>query len=52
MVFGLGTKKKEPVKSSKKDVKSQSGKSAQANEAAELLKKMEEKKASGDCPFC
>lgn len=49
MPFGLGSKHKDP-KTTKKEAGS--NKSAQANEAAEMLKKMEEKKAAGDCPFC
>ncbi len=35
-------------KKSKKDAKS----SSQADEASDILKKMEEKKDAGDCPFC
>lgn len=49
MPFGLGSKHTDK-KASKKD--SGSAKNAQANEAAEMLKKMEAKKAAGDCPFC
>jgi len=49
MPFGLGSKHTEK-KTLNKDASS--NKSAQANEAAEMLKKMEEKKAAGDCPFC
>ena len=50
MVFGLGTKTKAPMttKTSKKSTKS----SAQSDEAAEILKKMEAKKDSGECAFC
>lgn len=46
MPFGLGSKLE-----AKKATKT-SGKNTQANEAAELLKKMEAKKEAGDCPFC
>ncbi len=48
MVLGLSDKKSKnsKVKSSKKK------QSTQAQEAAEMLKKMEDKKAAGDCPFC
>ncbi len=35
-------------KKTKKDAKSNS----QADEAADILKKMDEKKDAGDCPFC
>lgn len=35
-------------KKTKKNAKSNS----QADEAADILKKMEEKKDAGDCPFC
>lgn len=48
MPFGLGTKHKE-VKTSQKG---KASKSSQADEAAAMLKKMEDKKAAGDCPFC
>lgn len=53
MVFGLGTKDK-AAKEAKvsKDAKSTNNKSAQSNEAAEILKKMEAKKDSGECAFC
>ncbi len=59
MIFGLGTKKS-PVKSKttkssitrSKVVTKKTAKSSQANEAAEMLRKMEAKKAAGDCPFC
>lgn len=34
---------------SKKDTKA---KDAKSDEAADILKKMEEKKDAGDCPFC
>ena len=47
MVFGLGYKKKEDVTSKKADKKS-----SQADEAAEILKKMEAKKEDGECAFC
>jgi hypothetical protein len=52
MVFGLGTKDKakKEVKTSKKAVSN--AKSAQGDEAAEILKKMEAKKDSGECAFC
>jgi hypothetical protein len=62
MIFGLGTKaKKKPtaakaVKKSdftkSKVVTKSSPKSSQANEAAEMLRKMEAKKDAGACPFC
>jgi len=58
MVFGLGTKKTEAKASTgkktsvKSKTKSTSKKSSQSDEAAQLLKKMEDKKAAGDCPFC
>lgn len=48
MVFGLGSKKS--VKSDKTSKKKQSD--SQSEEAAKLLKKMEDKKEAGDCPFC
>lgn len=48
MPFGLGSKHTD-TKSTKKD---KSAKSSQADEAAAMLKKMEDKKAAGDCPFC
>ncbi len=47
MAFGLGSKHKEA-----KAQKSNSKKSAQADEAAEILKKMEAKKDDGECAFC
>jgi hypothetical protein len=47
MPFGLGSSHKEE-KSSKKTSK----KSSQADEAAEILKKMEAKKDDGECAFC
>ena len=47
MAFGLGSKHKEA-----KTSKSNSKKSAQADEAAEILKKMEAKKDDGECAFC
>jgi hypothetical protein len=47
MPFGLGSSHKE-VKTSKKADK----KSTQADEAAEILKKMEAKKDDGECAFC
>ena len=46
MAFGLGSKKIEKTKDNNSSAKSQS------DEAAEMLKKMEEKKTAGDCPFC
>ena len=49
MVFGLGSDKKEATK---KEVKSSKKGSSQSDEAAELLKKMQDKKDAGDCPFC
>ena len=49
MPFGLGSKHK---KAEKVDKKPKAGNSAQADEAAALLKKMEDKKSSGECPFC
>ena len=42
-ILGLKDKK------SKKDSKA---KNAQSDEAADILKKMEAKRESGDCPFC
>ena len=47
MPFGLGSKHKS-VKTTKKNSKS----NAQSDEAAEILKKMEAKKDSGECAFC
>lgn len=47
MVLGLGTKK---VQKENKTSKKKSN--AQSDEAQEMLKKMEDKKAAGDCPFC
>ncbi len=47
MAFGLGSKHKD-AKTSKKNSKSTS----QADEAAEILKKMEAKKDDGECAFC
>ncbi len=47
MPFGLGSSHKE-VKTSKKSSESKS----QAEEAAEILKKMEAKKDDGECAFC
>lgn len=47
MPFGLGSSHKED-KTSKKSSKSKS----QAEEAAEILKKMEAKKDDGECAFC
>ena len=53
MVFGLGTKDKAKKESKvSKDAKSSNKKSAQGDEAAEILKKMEAKKDSGECAFC
>lgn len=56
MVFGLGKKTEDTKQVSKKNTANKTIVSAkttsQADEAAELLKKMEEKKAAGDCPFC
>jgi hypothetical protein len=48
MPFGLGSSHKKEVKTSKKST----SKSSQADEAAEILKKMEAKKDSGECAFC
>ena len=50
MVFGLGTKKVQ--KETKANTKTQHANTSQADEAAEMLKKMEAKKDAGDCPFC
>ena len=50
MTFGLGTKHQD--KRSVKQTEKPQGKSAQANEAAEMLKKMQAKKDAGACPFC
>ena len=47
MPFGLGSKHK-----TEKPQSDKANKSAQSNEAAEMLKKMEAKKDAGDCPFC
>ncbi|MFT4532348.1 MAG: hypothetical protein ACI9T8_000368 [Candidatus Saccharimonadales bacterium] len=49
MVFGLGTKhtSQKEQKTSKKNKSS-----AQADEAAAILKKMEAKKDDGECAFC
>jgi hypothetical protein len=56
MVFGLGTKDKlkKEVKASKnnKSTAKKSGSMSQGDEAAEILKKMEAKKDSGECAFC
>ncbi len=49
MVFGLGTKK---VHKESKSSANATTTSSQAEEAAEMLKKMEAKKDAGDCPFC
>ncbi len=49
MVFGLNDKSDEPNKK-KKGTTAKKG--SNADEAAEMLKKMEAKKAAGDCPFC
>lgn len=46
MPFGLGSKAEEKISKKKSDSSSQS------DEAAEILKKMEAKKDSGDCAFC
>jgi len=53
MVFGLGTKDKakKEAKTSDKSA-STNKKSSQGDEAAEILKKMEAKKDSGECAFC
>jgi hypothetical protein len=47
MPFGLGSSHKEDKTSKKADKKS-----SQAEEAAEILKKMEAKKDDGECAFC
>ena len=52
MVFGLGTKQKDKSAGSKASGKSKAKKSSQSDEAAEILKKMEAKKDSGECAFC
>lgn len=50
MVFGLGTKHEDKkAKASKTTAKKSS---SQADEAAEMLKKMQAKKDAGACPFC
>ena len=53
MVFGLGSKDKaqKDTKASKSNTTS-AKKSAQSDEAAEILKKMQAKKDSGECAFC
>jgi hypothetical protein len=48
MPFGLGSSHKEDKSSKKTTSKSTS----QAEEAAEILKKMEAKKDDGECAFC
>ena len=50
MVFGLGTKK--VLKDTKNKPSANTPLDDQAAEAAAMLKKMEDKKAAGDCPFC
>lgn len=40
------------LKEDKKSKKDSKGKNAQADEAANILKKMDEKRDAGDCPFC
>ena len=50
MVFGLNDETKKT--STKKSKGETAKKSSNSDEAAEMLKKMEAKKASGDCPFC
>ncbi len=53
MVFGLGTKDKAKKEANtSKKATSTSKKSSQGDEAAEILKKMEAKKDSGECAFC
>ena len=47
MTFGLDTKKVH-----KEDKTSKKKSDPQADEAAAMLKKMEDKKDAGDCPFC
>jgi hypothetical protein len=49
MVFGLGSK---TVKKEEKTSKKSKQTSSQSDEAAEILKKMEAKKDSGECAFC
>ncbi len=48
MVFGLSDDNKADSKKKGSTAK----KSSNADEAAAMLKKMEAKKAAGDCPFC
>jgi hypothetical protein len=48
MVLGLGTKHSQNANKTTKKDKS----SLQAEEAAAFLKKAEEKKNAGECPFC
>ena len=50
MVFGLGTKK--TTKKTVSGSKTAKSTSSQAAEAAAVLKKMEDKKKSGECAFC
>ena len=53
MVFGLGTKDTaKAAKSDNKAKKSKKSDNAQADEAAAILKKMEDKKDDGECAFC
>ena len=59
MIFGLGSSKKTkaPVKKSSGYTKShavtkKTAQSAQAREAAEVLRKMQAKKDADSCPFC
>ena len=53
MVFGLGSTKKEDASKDAKSSKSaKKASGSNADEAAELLKKMQDKKDGGECPFC
>lgn len=53
MALGLGSLGKKPSKAEKTDKPNKDGKKSSAqNEAADILKKMDEKAAAGDCPFC
>lgn len=55
MALGLGSLIKKGAKKTSvepKATKATKKSSAASDEAADLLKKMDEKAASGDCPFC
>ncbi len=53
MVLGLNTEGEKTKKKSKKaDTSSKKSDDTDVDEAAELLKEVEAKKAAGDCPFC